>query len=457
MFEIHKEGEFEVGSNPRQESDAPHDGIKRQTSNLRFRWAWSEPSIWTDNMLTALENGVKGGKWFSLIDKVYSLKTLKVAWKKVKRNKGAAGIDGVSVKRFAVNEERYLLELMNELKEGSYWPMPVRRKHIPKGPGKTRPLGIPAVKDRIAQQAARMVLEPILENEFHPMSFGFRPNKSAKDALRTVDKLLKEGNTWVVDADLASYFDTIPHETLMRKLMKFVSDRKYLNLVEKWLKQEIMEEGKTWEAEKGSPQGAVLSPLLANLYLHDLDILMDSKGYKMIRYADDFVILTENENEAMDAYAIVQEWVRDNELTIHPEKTHVGDCSIEGQGFDFLGYRFESGKRWIRKKSIINFRHKIRELTKRSCGRSINEVIGKLNLMLKGWYNYFKHVSKWNLNTFDAFVRRRLRAILRRQNKRPGFGRSLRDHNEWPNSYFADQGLFSMEKARALEIACQSR
>lgn len=445
--------------NSRQETDTPigFTEVKRQTSDLRLRWSWVEPSIWTENMLTALENGVKGGKWFSIIDKVYSLKTLKLAWAKVKANKGAAGVDGVSIERFTTNEDKYLQELSNELKEGSYSPQPVKRVYIPKGKGKTRPLGIPTIKDRVAQQAAKLVLEPILENEFLSTSYGFRPNKGAKDALREVDKLLKVGDTWVVDVDITEFFDTIPHEKLMDKLRNYVADRKYLQLVEKWLNQKIMEEGKAWNPIKGSPQGAVLSPLLANLYLHDLDVLMKNKGFRMIRYADDFVILTDNETDARRALEIIQKWTMENDLTTHPEKTHVGNCLIEGQGFDFLGYRFECRKKWVRRKSISNFRDKVRQMTKRTCGKSIEKVIEKLNPTLRGWYNYFKHVDKWDMNTFDAFVRRRLRAILRKFNKRPGFGRSSRDHKEWPNSFFANLSLFSMHKTRGLEIACQSR
>lgn len=445
--------------NSRQETDTPigFTEVKRQTSDPRLRWSWVEPSIWTENMLTALENGVKGGKWFSIIDKVYSLKTLKLAWAKVKANKGAAGVDGVSIERFTTNEDKYLQELSNELKEGSYSPQPVKKVYIPKGKGKTRPLGIPTIKDRVAQQAAKLVLEPILENEFLSTSYGFRPNKGAKDALREVDKLLKVGDTWVVDVDITEFFDTIPHEKLMDKLRNYVADRKYLQLVEKWLNQKIMEEGKAWNPIKGSPQGAVLSPLLANLYLHDLDVLMKNKGFRMIRYADDFVILTDNETDARRALEIIQKWTMENDLTTHPEKTHVGNCLIEGQGFDFLGYRFECRKKWVRRKSISNFRDKVRQMTKRTCGKSIEKVIEKLNPTLRGWYNYFKHVDKWDMNTFDAFVRRRLRAILRKFNKRPGFGRSSRDHKEWPNSFFANLSLFSMHKTRGLEIACQSR
>lgn len=243
----------------------------------------------------------------------------------------------------------------------------------------------------------------------------------------------------------------------MRKLEKYISDSKLLGIIEQWLKQEIMEDCKNWVPDQGSPQGAVLSPLLANLYLHDLDVVISNASGKIIRYADDFVILSKNQETAEYMLKIVQEWVTTNGLILHPEKTHIGNCLIEGQGFDFLGYRFENGTRWIRKKSILKLRDRVRELTRRTCGQSIITIITKLNPVLRGWYGYFKHVSKWGLETFDSFVRRRLRAILRKQNKRPGMGWTVKDHMEWPNKFFANLGLFVMEEHRRLDIARQSR
>ena len=442
---------------PKQEVEASTNEITRQTSNLRSRWIWAEATIWTDKMLTALENGVKGNKWFSLIDKVYRPHTLLQAWEKVKANKGAAGIDRVSTERFDSQKDKYLKELADALKTGSYIPLAVKRVYIPKGSGKMRPLGIPCVRDRIAQQAVKLVIEPILEKEFLDSSYGFRPGKGAKSALKEVDRLLKEGYTFVVDADLQSYFDSIPHQPLMRKLEEFISDSKLLSLIEQWLKQKIIEDCKQWIPDQGSPQGAVLSPLLANLYLHDLDVVITNAGGKIIRYADDFVILSKDQETAEYMLRVVQEWVTKNGLTLHPEKTHIGNCLIEGQGFDFLGYRFENKTRWIRKKSILKLRDGIRKLTRRTCGQSITTVINNLNPMLKGWYEYFKHVNKWNLATFDSFVRRRLRAILKKQNKRSGMGWTITDHMKWPNKFFANLGLFVMEEFRRLDIARQSR
>lgn len=446
-----------MDTNPKQGVEVPTDEIKRQTSNLRSRWQWAEASIWTDKMLTALENGVKGNKWFSLIDKVHKPSTLFIAWEKVRKNEGAGGIDKVTIERFESHKTKYLKELEDALKNDTYNPKAVRRVYIPKGQGKLRPLGIPCVIDRIAQQAVKLVIEPILEKEFLDSSYGFRPGKGAKDALKEVDRLIQEGYTFVVDADLQSYFDTIPHKELVVKIEKYISDGRILRLIEQWLKQEIIEECKNWIPNQGSPQGAVLSPLLANLYLHDLDVTITQSGGKIIRYADDFVILSKDQETAEYMLNITREWVNKNGLMLHPEKTHIGNCLIEGQGFDFLGYRFENRKRWIRQKSILKFRDKVRELTSRTCGKSIKMIIKTLNPILRGWYEYFKHVNKWGFNTFDSFVRRRLRAILKRQNKRSSMGWTVRDHMRWPNKFFADLGLFVMETFRRLEIACKSR
>jgi RNA-directed DNA polymerase len=417
---------------------------------------WIETSIWTANMLTALDNGVKGGKWFSLIDKVYSLKTLKIAWQQVQSNKGSAGIDKVSIERFEKNEDKYLNELHIALKEDNYYPQPVKRVYIPKAGGKKRPLGIPVVKDRIVQTAIKMVIEPIFEKEFLDMSYGFRPNRGCKDALREVDYLLKDGYTWVVDADFKSYFDTIPHDKLMSLVEHQISDGILLNLIGKYLKQNIVDGLNEWTPVAGTPQGAVLSPLLANIYLHPLDVMLTNLGLKVVRYADDFVILSKNEQEAIMALDKVKQWVRESDLQLHPDKTHIGNALIKGQGFEFLGYRFEAGKRFVRKKSIKSFRDKVRAKTKRSRSGSIEEIIGDLNPMLRGWFEYFKHAYKTTFNSNDGFVRRRLRAILLRRNKKKNcFGITINAHRLYRNSYFAELGLFTSHEAWVL--ACQSR
>jgi RNA-directed DNA polymerase len=418
-------------------------------------WSWVEVSVWNERMLAALVNGVKGGKWFSLIDKVHRPTTLAAAWERVKANRGAAGVDGQSVAAFAAHAERYLEELARELKEGRYRPQPVKRVEIPKGPKQTRPLGIPAVKDRIVQSAVKMVIEPIFEATFVDTSYGFRPQRSAKQALREVDALIRAGYTHVVDADLQSYFDTIPHERLRERIAERISDGRVLELVDQWLRQEILSDLGRWTPTSGTPQGAVLSPLLANCYLHPLDAYMLACGYRMVRYADDFVVLCTDAAQAQAALHEVRTWVEANGLTLHPDKTHVGDCRIPGQGFDFLGYRFEAGQRRVRKKSRQKLFERIREHTRRTRGESLTKVIAGLNPLLRGWFNYFKHAHRMTFSIVDGFVRRRLRAMLRKQQRCPGQGHTRADHQRWPNAFFAEHGLFTLTAAHA--SASQSR
>jgi RNA-directed DNA polymerase len=419
------------------------------------RWDWVEASVWTERMLAALGNGVKGGKWYSLMDKVYALSTLEAAWGRVKANKGAAGIDRISIKRFKEQAGKYLTELHETLKAGTYRPEAVKRVYIPKSDGKQRPLGIPTVKDRVVQAAVKMVMEPIFEHEFLPMSYGFRPQRGCKDALREVDALIKGGYTFILDADLKSYFDTIPHDKLMQQVELRISDGKLLNLIRMFLQQDVMDGLERWTPTGGSPQGAVVSPLLANIYLHPLDRLIAESGMRMVRYADDFVILSRSQTEAENALQKVREWVQANDLSLHPDKTHLGDCRQKGQGFEFLGYRFEAGKRWIRSKSRKALRDKIREETRRKRSGSMESIIEDLNPMLEGWFGYFKHAYRTEFAAVDKFVRRRLRAVLLRRNKRKGWGKSLEAHRRWPNAYFAKIGLFTMHEAWL--AACRSR
>ena len=442
-------------SGERQQSPVSVEETRQGTDGTsRERW-WMEASIWTERMVSALGNGVKGGKWFSLIDKIYRPTTLEAAWTRVARNKGSPGADGQSTERFAAQAERYLSELQQQLAEGSYRPAPIKRVEIPKGDGGTRPLGIPTVKDRIVQTALKMTIEPIFEAQFRPGSYGFRPGRSCKDALREVDRLLKDGYCHVVDADLKSYFDTIPHDRLMRLVEGSISDGRVLALIESYLAQDVLKEMERWRPTSGTPQGAVISPLLANLYLHPLDLLLEESGYRMVRYADDFVVLCRMADEALDAYCFIEAWVKANGLTLHPDKTRIGDCREPGQGFEFLGYRFEAGRRSVRKKSRNAFRDKVRAKTGRSRGVSLGRIIADLNPMLRGWFGYFKHARPSEFLNADGFIRRRLRAILRKQDKRPGAGHCRNDHQQWPNAFFADQGLFTL--ATAHEQARHSR
>lgn len=425
------------------------------TSAAACDWAWVDRTIWTERMLAALDNGVRGSKWFSLIDKVYRPQTLAGAWKRVRANHGAAGVDGQSIDCFAAQAERYLGELEEDLRTGRYRAQPVRRVEIAKADGKRRPLGIPTVKDRIVQTAVKRVIEPIFEKDFLPTSYGFRPGRSNKDALREVKALLQAGYTHVVDADLKGFFDSIPHDRLEARLRERISDGRVMALLSGWLRQDIVQELARWTPEGGTPQGAVISPLLANAYLHPLDEMMARHGYAMVRYADDFVVLCRCAEEAQRALTAISAWVQANGLQLHPDKTHVGDCRERGQGFDFLGYRFEADKGWVRKKSFMALKDKIRASTRRTRGDSLNQIIAEINPMLRGWFGYFQHAYRTTFPAIDGMVRRRLRAILRKREKRPGHGRCQADHRRWPNAFFATAGLFTMVEAHRL--ASQSR
>lgn len=420
----------------------------KQVGEVPAGWAWTEPAVWTERMLTALEVGVKGGIWFSLIDKVYKSRNLRAAFAKVKANQGAAGVDQQTIEMFEADMETNLSKVSQQLADGSYRPQAVRRKWIAKPGGREkRPLGIPTVRDRVVQTALRNVLEPIFERDFAEHSYGFRPRRGCQDALRRVDHLLKAGYTWVVDADLQSYFDTIPQDQLLEQVAKQVADSRVLELTEAMLRQGVMEGLAHWTPEAGTPQGAVISPLLSNIYLDPLDHEMAGKGYEMVRYADDFVILCRSEAEATAALAEVQGWTAKAGLRLHPEKTGIVDATQRG-GFDFLGYHFERGYRWPRRKSVAKLKAAIRNKTRRTHGDSLRIIITMVNQSLTGWFEYFKHSHKTAFPPLDKWIRMRLRTILRQRLKRKGRARGT-DNVRWPNAFFAEQRLLSLSAARA--------
>lgn len=402
-------------------------------------------------MLAALESPSEGGVWFRLIDKVYNLKNLRSAWSKTARNKGAAGVDGVTIDRYECDVEDNLQRLSQRLKGGSYRPKAIRRTHIPKADGTMRPLGIPTVEDRIVQGAVRHVIEPIFERRFARHSYGFRPGRGCKDALRRVNELLKHGHRYVVDADLKSYFDTIPHDQLMERVRERVADGRVLGLIEAFLKTKILEDLTEHSPVAGAPQGAVLSPLLSNIYLNPLDHLMEQWGWEMVRYADDFVILCKTEDEAKQALQTVQDWVAQAGLVLHPDKTRIVNGQLES--FEFLGYRFDKGRKLPRPKSEQKLRESLRPYLKRTSGQSLKAIIEKINPKLRGWFGYFKHAEPSAMRKQDKWVRMRLRSILR---KRLGSkGRGVGHYQKvYPNAYFAALGLFSLNEAR--KLACQS-
>lgn len=420
----------------------------KQGREVPPQWAWTEASVWTERMLATLERGIKGGKWFSLMDKVWKQANLESALKKVVANKGASGVDGQSVDRYWRESPKRLLQVEQWLKSGTFMPQPVKRVWIPKlGSKELRPLGVPTVEDRVVQTAIRNVIEPIFENIFAEHSYGFRPGRGAKDALRRVDQLLRSGKVWVVDADLKGYFDSIPQDKLMGVVAEHMADGPLLELIQRFLRQGVMESGKGWKpTEQGTPQGAVISPLLANIYLNPLDHLMAKAGKEMVRYADDFVILCESQTEAQEVLEQLRAWVEQAGLILHPTKTRLVDASQKG-GFDFLGYHFERGHRWPRQKSLDKFKDSIRQKTGRLRPGNMRMIVEEVNRTLRGWFGYFKHSNRGTFDPLDRWVRGRLRTIERKRHKLQGRARG-RDHQRWPNGHFTLLGLISLASAR---------
>lgn len=419
-------------------------------------WRCAKPCVWTVRMLTTLVEGVEGGKWFRLFDKVFAERNLLAALQQVVSNDGAPGVDHVTTRQFERQLPDSIWELSDRIKAGTYQPQAIRRVHIPKpGSTETRPLGIPTVRDRVVQAAIVNVIEPIFERDFAEQSYGFRPGRGCRDALRRVHQLLQAGYTHVVDVDLKGFFDSIPHDRLMARLGEKIADGQVLSLIEKFLKASILEDVEPWTPEAGAPQGAVLSPLLSNVYLDPLDHLVAREGFQMVRYADDFVILCRTADDAHRALALVQAWVAENGLTLHPTKTRVVNASKDG--FDFLGYHFRGARRgirhWAREKSIRKLKDALRPKTKRTSGQSLPFIIADVNRVLRGWFAYFQHSRPFVFERLDGWLRQRLRAILRKRRKRRGVAKGW-DFHRWPNSFFADQGLFSLTTAHA--SACQS-
>ena len=411
----------------------------------REPWWWVERCVWTERMLTRLASSESADRvWFALWDKTYAPANLASAFHKVWKNGGSAGADEQTVAHFGRRAEAELQRLHEQLRDGTYRPQPVRRAWIPK-PGSTekRPLGIPAVRDRIVQGALRHVLEPIFETDMAEHSYGFRPGRGAKDALRRVDTLLQAGHVGGGGADLKSYCATIPHERLLALVKERVGDGRVLALVESFLRAGVLEEAEGWQpTERGTPQGGVISPLLANLYLNPFDHQMEKAGWEMVRYADDFVILCRSEAEAQNALAAVRQWVNEAGLTLHPEKTRVVDANAPG-GFDFLGYHFERGMKWPRTKSLLKLKERVRAKTSRLDGRSLSEIVTDVNRSLRGWYQYFQHSKANTFTAVDGYVRRRLRSVL--QWRLDGRGKGIgATHQRWPNAWFAHRGLLSL-------------
>ncbi len=424
----------------------PFSATPRENLDDRDIYHWASRAAWTDRMLaTLVERRLKHGKWYSLFDKLTNELNLFQAARKVTHRKKAAGVDGQSVEEFDEDLIGEIRTLQGQLNGNHYEPRPVRRVQIPKPgkPNETRPLGIPTVRDRVVQKALVQVIEPILDHEFHDRSYGFRHGRSAHDALRVVEQKLEEGYRWVVDADLKGYFDTIPKGQLMQLLREHIADGRLLALVEAFLDCGIMEELHTWNPIAGVPQGAVLSPVLSNLYLNDLDHTVAGEGFEMVRYADDFIILCRTEFEAEVAMELVKEWVEKAGLTLHPEKTRIVDS--HDKSFSFLGYSFRGSKIYPRRESLMKMKARIVQLTSRNRPGSMEQIAAKLTPILRGWFHYFRH-CRWTVYAdLDRQIRVRLRRLLvKRHRHNP---QRLPRTQRWPNAYFTSVGLYSLRAA----------
>ena len=425
-------------------------------------YGWVERCVWTERMVDALRRGgPEGGRWFAMQDKVFASRTLRLAYAQVAANDGAPGIDGVTVEAFGERLELEIARLQTAWQAKTYRPAAVRRVWIPKpGTGEQRPLGIPTVADRVVQTALRMVIEPIFEVGFSEQSYGFRPGRSAHGALRATLDHLNAGLVHVVDADLKGYFDTIPHDQIMARVRRKISDGRVLDLIESFLKAKVMDGMEEHEPDAGTPQGGVISPLLANIYLDDLDHLMAGQGWAMVRYADDFVVLCRSRIEAERALEFVRQWTVKAGLTLHPTKTRLADLSEPRSFIDFLGFRFQRQidqdgthrfLRLVRPKSRRKVEDVIRQRTRRTAGESMDSIITGLNHALRGWFAYFRSVH-WTVHKkLDQMVRRRLRAIMEKNRGVTSWGGGSA-HTHWPNDHFADRGLFSLEAAHRNSI-----
>jgi len=413
------------------------------------------------NRLWAAAKQSPGRRFHALYDRIYRSDVLWEAWERVRANRGAAGVDHLTLE--AVEDygvHKMLSELAADLRAGIYRPAPVRRVEIPKPDGAKRPLGIPTVRDRVCQQAAKIVLEPVFEADFLPSSFGFRPKRSATDALEAIRVAFPRGRQFVFEADILDFFGQIDHERLLKMVGDRVSDRRVLKLLGQWLRAGALVDGVLSETVTGTPQGGVISPLLANIYLHAFDRAWAESGTgDLVRYADDFVVLCPSREQAEQAQARATAIMAELGLSLHPDKTRVVDLREGKEGFDFLGCHLHArfsgpmwekyGKvryylhRWPSQRSMKRARAKIKALTGRSqVGQQLEDVIGRLNLFLRGWGNYFRTGNAGDkFISLDRYVAWRLKRLLIKKR-----GRNLRAGQaaRWTRTWFHDQGLHKL-------------
>lgn len=404
---------------------------------------------WTLAMMEALPAlEAQGRKWFQLYDKIADEKTLAAAWERIDKRmagdarKRGAGPDGVTVEMFAAVSGVELGKLCKELKEDRYKPSPVRRHYIPKpGSGKMRPLGLPTIRDKVVQEATRGIIEPIWEARFLNASHGFRPGRSADSACREMEGHLSNAKVWVVDADIKGCFDNIPHETIIDLIAKRISDGKVIRLIRSMLEAGVMEEMRVRRTDTGTPQGGIISPLLCNIVLHELDAAMQRAGIACVRYADDFVLLCNEREGAEAALETAKAALAAMGLEISREKTRIVHLD---EGFDFLGWHYQGKQRWPRASSVKNLKAKIKAKTRRNRPGGIEAIAEELEPLLRGWFNYFRNGNSLNIFAMiDGWLRRRLRSILKKRRKSHSGISSLLDNIRWPIKFFQDKGLFS--------------
>lgn len=408
--------------------------------------------------------------WYSLYDRILHESALKSAFRKVKSANGAPGIDGQSCKDFAAELDRHILDLLNELKRKTYQPQPVKRVEIEKPDGGIRLIGIPTVRDRVIQQALKSVLEPIFDPEFHPSSYGYRPGCGAHDAIAKATAFMRtHGLKWVIDMDLSKCFDTLDHDLIIQTVRKKVTDGSVLNLIRMFLEGGVMKFGEFEPSIVGSPQGGVISPLLANIYLNEFDQFMKTRGHRIVRYADDILVFKASRSGAENARQVAEEYLeRDLKLTVNRRKTHMTTLR---QGVGYLGVEIHPTYTCIQGNKVAKFKEKVKAATRRTTPVNLAKVIKDLNPVIRGYANYFKVTNSKKLFTsLMAWIRRRLRAIQMKHWKHPGkLHRRLRQlgykgefpsikmaswrnaasqyaHWAMPNKWFEEIGLFQMDQ-----------